>query len=184
MRRLFFGFAFFGALFCFIAWTMFKLASSFTVTDPAKQTAMASEVAPGAVPPTGFDTGTAFTMGAVGITYHEKEGKRILLLIESPVPKDTPADPLVEYRAKQDAKSHAVVDKQEKVDMTCKTGPLPVLVRQIHLPDGTTKTDFLAMAQNPKHTNKRVIVIGDAPLGDEGKFMAEFLGNLDVKAWP
>ncbi len=184
MQRLLFGFIFLSSLFCFAAWTIYKLASSVSVTDPAKQAAMAGEVAPGAVPPTGFDTGTAFTMGARGITFHEKDGKRVLLLIESTVPKEKPADALAEYRAKQDAKNHAVVDKQEKLEMACKSGPLPVLVRQIHLPDGTSKTDFVAMAQNPKHTEKRVIIVGDAPAGDEGKFMAEFLSNLEVNAWP
>ena len=163
---------------------MYKLASSVSVTDPAKQAAMAGEVAPGAVPPTGFDTGTAFTMGARGITYKEKEGKRSLIMMEQAVPKNKPADALSEYRAKQTKMNHAVVDKQEQLKMACKTGELPVLVRQIHLPDGTTKTDFLAMAQNPKHLEKYVILIGDAPLGDEGKFMAEFLSNLEVNPWP
>ncbi|MFN8609454.1 MAG: hypothetical protein U0931_18090 [Vulcanimicrobiota bacterium] len=184
MRRLLFGFIFFSFLFCFVAWMMYKLANSVSVTDPAKQAAMAGEVAPGATPPSGFDTGTAFTMGMRGITYHEKDGKRILLLMESALPKQKSADPLADYRARQDAKSHAVADKQERLEMHSKSATIPVLARQIHLPDGTSKSDFLALAQNPKHPEKIVIVIGDAPPADEGKFVAEFLGNLEVNAWP
>ncbi|MBS2035726.1 hypothetical protein JST97_12115 [bacterium] len=184
MRRLLFGFIFFSFLFCFVAWTMYKLANSVSVTDPAKQAALAGEVAPGARPPTGFDTGTAFTMGMRGITYHEKQGKRALILMESPLPKNKPADALADYRARQDAKSHVVVDKQERLDLNTKSGSLPVLARQIHLPDGTANSDFLVLAQNPKRSDKILIIIGNAPGADEGKFLAEFLANLEVSAWP
>lgn len=163
---------------------MYKLATTVSVSDPGKQLALAGEIAPGAAPPAGFDTGTAFTLGVRGITYHDKDSKRTIVLMESKVPATRPVDALQEYRLKHDAKGQVVVEAQERVEMACQTDKLAVLRRQVKVATKGSRTDFLVMAQKPQRPDKVVVVLGDAPQGDDGQFMLDFLSRLQVKAWP
>lgn len=183
MRRLLITFAFLCFFFALAAYTIYEFAKSTIVEDPAKKAALAAEIAPGAVPPAGFNPGEAFTIGMRGVTYHEKDGKRMIMLLENPVPKQkiTAQD----YRAKQDSKSKAVVEKQSTPEMATHLGPIQVLQRQVHFPDGRSKIDFLVLAQNPKLPNKFITIMADAPVTPEedGKFLADYLSHLDVTGW-
>lgn len=172
---------------CIVA-LIYRVAKSAIVEDPAKKAALAGEIAPGAVPPSGFDTGEALTMGMRGVKYKDKSGERHLLLLESPSFKDKPRDlqtALRDSRARQDSKSHAVVDKESFPEMATHLGPIQVLQRQVHFPDGRSKIDFLVLAQNPRHTNKLITIMADAPVTPEedGKFLADYLSHLEVAPW-
>jgi len=166
----------------------YRFVKAMIVEDPAKKGQLAAEIAPGALPPEGFETGDAFTIGMRGVTYHEKGGQRLLMLLENPAPKDKAADmtgALKDFRAKQDSKSHAVVDKETTPEMATHLGPIQVLQRQVHFPDGRTKIDFLVLAQNPKLPNKMITIMADAPVTaeEDGKFLADYLSHLDVSPW-
>ncbi len=183
VRRLIIGFAFLSFFFFLAAFTIYKFAKSTIVEDPAKKAALAAEIAPGAVPPPGFDPGEAFTIGMRGVTYHDKDKTRLIMMLENPAPKQKLT--LQDYRAKQDAKSKALVDKQSTPEMATHLGPIQVLQRQVHFPDGRTKIDFLVLAQNPKLPNKFITIMADAPVTPEedGKFLADYLSHLDITAW-
>ncbi|MBX3171575.1 MAG: hypothetical protein KF760_29470 [Candidatus Eremiobacteraeota bacterium] len=188
MRKLILGFAFLAFFLYVTAYTVYHFFKHSIVDDPAKKAALAGEIAPGAVPPTGFGTGEAFTMGMRGVTYREKGGQRLLMLFENPAPKEKPKDmqtALKDFRAKQDRKSQAVVDQESLPEMATHLGPIQVLQRQVHFPDGRSKIDFLVLAQNPKLPNKLITVMADAPVTPEedGKFLAEYLGHLEVAPW-
>ena len=166
---------------------IFKVSKTIVVEDPAKKIALANEIAPGAVAPDGFDT-EAFTVGMRAVKYKEKAGQHLIMLSEFPAPKQKSPDlstALKDYRAKQDALNHAVVDKESTPEMATHLGPIQVLQRQVHFPDGKTKIDFLVMAQNPKLPNKQIIIIADAPVAPEedGKFLADYLSHLDIAPW-
>ncbi len=187
MRKLVIGFVLLTIFLCATA-LVYRVVKHSIVEDPAKKAALAGEIAPGAAPPSGFDTGEALTMGMRGVTYREKDGKRLLMLLESPSFKEKPADlqtALKDTRAKQDRKSHAVVDKESLPEMATHLGPIRVLQRQVHFLDGRTKIDFLVLAQNPKQSNKLITIMADAPVTPEedGKFLAEFLSHLEVTPW-
>lgn len=186
MRKLVVGFVLLVIFLCIVA-LIYRVAKSAIVEDPAKKAALAAEIAPGAVPPIGFDTGEALTIPLRGVTYHEKDGKRLIMLLEGPS-KEKPGDmqsALKESRAKQDSQSHAVVDKESFPEMATHLGPIQVLQRQVHFPDGRTKIDFLVLAQNPKRPDKLVKILADAPVTPEedGKFLADYLSHLDVSPW-
>ncbi len=187
MRRLIIGFILL-SLFLFATFTVYRLVKASILEDPTKKAALAAEIAPGAVPPEGFDTGEALTMGMRAVKYKAKDGQRMIMLSEYPAPRQKSPDlttALKEFRAKQDSKNHAVVDQESLPEMATHLGPIQVLQRQVHFPDGRTKIDFLVMAQNPKLPDKLITIIADAPVAPEedGKFLADYLSHLDISPW-
>lgn len=182
MRKLLFGCAFLCFFFFLGAYTLYRWADRAFANDPAKNAQLASEIAPGATAPPGFVPDVSINVGMRSVIFHEKGTGRTLFLFEADRGKDPTPPSLRAFRAKQDAKSHAVVDKESTLEMATRSGPISVLARQVHLPDGKKKTDFLAIAQNPKQVSKMVIVMADAPLPpeDDGKFVGEFLSHLEL----
>ena len=180
MRKLLFGCGFLCLFFFLGAYTLYRWAGRAFANDPAKNAQLAVEIAPGATAPPGFVPDVSINVGMRSVIYHEKGSARTLFLFEADRAKAPTS--LRAFRAKQDAKSHAVVEKESSQEMATHSGPISVLVRQMRLPDGKQKTDFLTIGQNPKQPSKMVIVMADAPSPpeDDGKFVAEFLSHLEL----
>lgn len=191
MKKLLIGCVFLCFFFFLGSYTLYRWAQHAFANDPAKNAQLAAEIAPGATAPAGFVPDVSINVGMRSVIYHERDKPRTIFLFEGERGKDQPpaaADyvaALKTFRAKQDAKSHAVVDKETTLEMATHSGPISVLARQVHLPDGKKKTDFLTIAQNPKQISKIVILMADSPLPpeDDGQFFSEYLSHLDIAPW-